>query len=108
MQHDMVIPPTAAASSGRTPAKGTALELATERIRVNAVCPGFIETPMVMDRGVHAGSDAAAYEQLAALHPMHRLGKSEEIASAVLWLCSDVASFVTGQHVVIDGGYVAR
>jgi NAD(P)-dependent dehydrogenase (short-subunit alcohol dehydrogenase family) len=88
--------------------KVAALELATERIRVNAVCPGFIETPMVMDRSMRAGSDAAAYEQIAALHPMHRLGKSEEIASAVLWLCSDGASFVTGEHLMVDGGYVAR
>ena len=88
--------------------KVAALELATERIRVNAVCPGFIETPMVMERGVRAGSDAAAYEQIAAMHPMHRLGKSEEIASAVLWLCSDGASFVTGEHLLVDGGYVAR
>lgn len=88
--------------------KATALELATEKIRVNAVCPGFIETPMVMQRGVRAGSDAAAYEQIAALHPMHRLGKSEEIASAVLFLCSDGASFITGEHLLVDGGYVAR
>ena len=88
--------------------KVAALELATERIRVNAVCPGFIETPMVMDRSVRAGSDAAAYEQVAALHPMHRLGKSEEIASAVLWLCSDGASFVTGEQLLVDGGYVVR
>jgi NAD(P)-dependent dehydrogenase (short-subunit alcohol dehydrogenase family) len=88
--------------------KVTALELATGRIRVNAVCPGFIETPMVMARGVRAGSDAAAYERIAALHPMHRLGKPEEIASAVLWLCSDGASFVTGEHLLVDGGYVAR
>ena len=88
--------------------KATALEVATEKIRVNAVCPGFIETPMVMERGVHAGSDAAVHEQIAALHPMHRLGKSEEIASAVLWLCSDSASFVTGHALVVDGGFVAR
>jgi NAD(P)-dependent dehydrogenase (short-subunit alcohol dehydrogenase family) len=88
--------------------KVAALELATEGIRVNAVCPGFIETPMVMERGVRAGSDAAAYERIAAMHPMHRLGKPEEIAAAVLWLCSDVASFVTGEHLLVDGGYVAR
>lgn len=88
--------------------KTVALELATERIRVNAVCPAFIETPMVMERGVHAGSDAATYRQVAAAHPMNRLGKSEEIASAVLWLCSDGASFVTGEHLMVDGGYVAR
>ena len=88
--------------------KVAALELATEKIRVNAVCPAFIETPMVMQRSVHAGSDAAAYEQIAALHPMHRLGRCEEIAAAVLWLCSEGASFVTGEHLLVDGGYVAR
>ena len=88
--------------------KATALELAQEKIRVNAVCPAFIETPMVMERGVKAGSDAAAYVKIAALHPMHRLGKADEIASAVLWLCSDGASFVTGEHLLVDGGYVVR
>ena len=88
--------------------KVAALELAQEKIRVNAVCPAFIETPMVMERGVKAGSDAAAYEKIAALHPMHRLGKPDEIASAVLWLCSDGASFVTGEHLLVDGGYVVR
>lgn len=88
--------------------KAAALELATEGVRVNAVCPGFIETPMVMERGVHANTDAAAYERIAAMHPMHRLGTAEEIASAVLWLCSDGASFVTGQSLLVDGGYVAR
>jgi NAD(P)-dependent dehydrogenase (short-subunit alcohol dehydrogenase family) len=88
--------------------KVTALEVAAEGIRVNAVCPGFIETPMVMERGVHLGSDRAACEQVAALHPMGRLGKAEEIAAAVLWLCSDGASFVTGEHLVVGGGYVTR
>jgi NAD(P)-dependent dehydrogenase (short-subunit alcohol dehydrogenase family) len=88
--------------------KAAAQELATEGIRVNAVCPGFIETPMVMERGVRLGADRAAYERAAALHPMNRLGKPEEIASAVLWLCSDGASFVTGEHLVVDGGYVSR
>ena len=88
--------------------KTAALELAAEGIRVNAVCPGFIETPMVMERGVRLGSDRAAYTQTAALHPMNRLGRSEEIASAVLWLCSEGASFVTGTHLLVDGGYVSR
>lgn len=88
--------------------KCTAQEVATENIRVNAVCPGFIETPMVMERGVHASSDRATYDQLAALHPMRRLGKAEEIATAILWLCSDGASFVTGTHLVVDGGYLSR
>lgn len=88
--------------------KASAQEVATRGIRINAVCPGFIETPMVMERGVHAMGDRETYEKIAALHPMNRLGKSEEIAAAVLWLCSDGASFVTGEHLVVDGGYVAR
>ncbi|MHB1223415.1 MAG: glucose 1-dehydrogenase [Gemmatimonadaceae bacterium] len=87
--------------------KVTAQEYATRGIRVNAVCPGFIETPMVMDRGVHAGAERAAYERIAALHPMNRLGTADEIADAVLWLCAG-ASFVTGESIVIDGGYLTR
>ncbi len=88
--------------------KVAAQEYATRGIRINAVCPGFVETPMVMERGVHAGADAAAYGQLAALHPMNRLGKPDEIAGAVLWLCSESASFTTGHPLVVDGGYVTR
>src|SRR5690606_31622905 len=76
--------------------KVAALDGAPLGIRVNAVCPGFIETPMVMERGVHAGTDPEVYEQLKAAHPIGRLGQPEEIAEAVVWLCSDAASFVTG------------
>ncbi len=86
----------------------TALEYATQGIRVNAVCPGFIETPMVMQRGVAAGSHPEAYQQIAALHPIKRLGKPEEIAAAAVWLCSDAASFVTGAFLPVDGGYTAQ
>lgn len=85
--------------------KSAALEYATRGIRVNAVCPGFIETPMVMERGVAAGKDAAMYERLAKLHPMNRLGKADEIADAVIWLCSRESTFVTGQAITVDGGY---
>jgi NAD(P)-dependent dehydrogenase (short-subunit alcohol dehydrogenase family) len=85
-----------------------ALEYANQGIRVNAICPAFIETPMVMDRGVGAGTHPEVYQQLVALHPMGRLGKPEEIAAAALWLCSDAASFVTGHAMLVDGGYTAQ
>jgi NAD(P)-dependent dehydrogenase (short-subunit alcohol dehydrogenase family) len=59
---------------------------------------------MVMERGVAAASPSETYQQMAALHPMQRMGKPEEIAAAVLWLCSDTASFVTGYALLVDGG----
>jgi len=83
--------------------KTAALENAKAGIRVNAVCPGFVETPM-SDRTL---SSPAVHEQILRLHPVGRLGKSLEIAEAVVWLCSDRASFVTGQSLVLDGGFLA-
>lgn len=88
--------------------KVAALENAPLGIRVNAVNPGFIETPLVMERGVKAGESREAYDQLVALHPIGRLGRSEEVAAAVVWLSSDAASFVTGISLPVDGGYTAR
>jgi NAD(P)-dependent dehydrogenase (short-subunit alcohol dehydrogenase family) len=85
--------------------KAAALEFAQKGIRVNAVCPGFIRTPMIeesLDKGI------VSEEQLFALEPMHRIGEPEEIAEAVLWLCSDASSFVTGLPMPVDGGYVAQ
>ena len=88
--------------------KSAAIENAKDGIRVNAVSPGYIETPLVMERGVQAGKDEAVLEELISLHPMGRLGQPEEIAEAVVWLASDAASFVTGHALAVDGGYVAR
>lgn len=85
-----------------------ALEYAARGIRVNAICPGFIETPMVMERSLAAGKHPEIYQQLAMLHPLGRLGTPDEIAAAALWLCSDAASFVTGHAMLVDGGYTAR
>jgi len=85
--------------------KTTALEYATKGIRVNAVCPGFIETPMLQRAGL---LDPAVRAGIEALHPMKRLGTAEEIADAVLFLCSKRASFVTGTSLLVDGGYVAQ
>jgi NAD(P)-dependent dehydrogenase (short-subunit alcohol dehydrogenase family) len=82
-----------------------ALELAKSNVRVNAVCPGVIETPMI-DRFTHG--EAQIQKQLVAGEPVGRIGKPEEIAQAVLWLCSDASSFVTGQAIAVDGGWVAQ
>jgi NAD(P)-dependent dehydrogenase (short-subunit alcohol dehydrogenase family) len=90
--------------------KSAALEYAKSGIRINAVSPAVIETDMV-DRFVGklgAGKEGEMRQQLAAMHPIGRTGKPEEIASAVLYLCSDGASFVTGQTLALDGGFTAQ
>jgi NAD(P)-dependent dehydrogenase (short-subunit alcohol dehydrogenase family) len=81
-----------------------AIEYAARGIRVNAVCPGWTETPMVMDEGPAPASDPEVYAAIASLAPMRRLGRPNEIGRAVAWLCSDAASFVTGHPLVVDGG----
>ena len=81
--------------------KSAALEYAQDNIRVNCVNPGYIKTPMTDP------SMAERYDQLMTKVPMHRLGTPEEIAEAVVWMCSDRASFMTGASHVIDGGYYA-
>jgi len=82
-----------------------ALEYAPRGIRINAVCPGTIDTPMVSDMMAKGELDRAEAE---ANQPINRLGTAEEIAQAVLWLCSPGASFVIGVALPVDGGYVAR
>jgi NAD(P)-dependent dehydrogenase (short-subunit alcohol dehydrogenase family) len=81
--------------------KAAALDYAHSNIRVNAVCPGIIETPM-MDR--FSGGTPEGRERVVAQEPVGRMGKAEEIAAAVVWLCSDSAAFVIGHALVIDGG----
>ena len=83
-----------------------ALEYANQGIRINAVCPGFIETPMLENSEV--GTNPHIRQAIASLHPIGRMGKPEEIAAMVLWLCSDAASFVTGAAMLVDGGYTAQ
>ncbi|MEU4580409.1 SDR family oxidoreductase [Nonomuraea sp. NPDC023979] len=82
-----------------------ALEYAPRGVRINAVCPGTIDTPMVTDMIAKGELDQAEAE---ANQPINRLGTAEEIAQAVLWLCSPGASFVVGVALPVDGGYVAR
>ena len=84
--------------------KAAALDYAKSNIRVNAVCPGIINTPM-MDR--FSGGTAEGRERVIAQEPVGRMGKPEEIAAAVVWLCSDPAAFVIGHAMVIDGGQTA-
>lgn len=81
-----------------------ALEYAKLGVRVNAVCPGVIRTPMI--EGL-IRSNAEAEARFAAACPFGRMGTPEEVAAAVLWLCSDAASFVTGHALVVDGGRLA-
>ena len=85
--------------------KSAALEYASMGVRINAVCPGTIDTPMVAD--MLAKEPDAMKDTLRDL-PIGRLGRPEEIAAAVLWLCSSGASFVVGHALVVDGGYTAR
>lgn len=87
--------------------KVAAMEYGPQGIRVNAVGPGFIETPMVMERGVEAAKHPEVRKQIEELHPIGRMGKSEEIAEAILFLASDAASFVAGHALVADGAYTA-
>ena len=83
--------------------KSAALENAKSGIRINAVCPGFTETPMA-DRIFRVPQ---IQKHVLSCHPIGRLGRPVEIAEAVVWMCSDRASFMTGQSLVLDGGYLA-
>jgi NAD(P)-dependent dehydrogenase (short-subunit alcohol dehydrogenase family) len=85
--------------------KTAALEYAKSGVRVNAVCPGVIRTPM-LERGLAGRPELES--QIMAAEPVGRFGNPEEIAEAVVWLCSDAASFVTGHTMAVDGGYIAQ
>lgn len=86
--------------------KAVALDLGPLGIRVNALCPAFIETPMLDRAGMTA--DPVLRTAMEQLHALHRYGRPAEMADIVLWLCSDAASFVTGHALLGDGGFCAR
>jgi NAD(P)-dependent dehydrogenase (short-subunit alcohol dehydrogenase family) len=83
-----------------------ALEYAAQGIRINAVCPGLIRTPM--GDQMKAAGQADALDAMLKDVPLGRLGRPEEIANAVLWLCSDAATLMVGHALVVDGGYTIR
>lgn len=85
--------------------KSAALEYAARGIRINAVCPGVINTPMVARM---VAEDPARMDELIAAEPIGRLGRPDEIANAVLWLCSPLSSYVVGHALAVDGGYTAQ
>jgi NAD(P)-dependent dehydrogenase (short-subunit alcohol dehydrogenase family) len=85
--------------------KSAALEYAKQGIRVNAICPGVIHTEMI-DRVT--GRNPEMEKQFVNLEPLGRMGTPEEIAAGALWLCSPLASFVTGHALTVDGGLVAQ
>ncbi len=85
--------------------KSVAVEYAPKGVRVNAVCPGVIDTPMVADM---LASQASAMAEIMKEQPIGRLGRADEIAAAVLWLCSPGASLVVGVALPVDGGFTAH
>jgi NAD(P)-dependent dehydrogenase (short-subunit alcohol dehydrogenase family) len=85
--------------------KAAALEYSAQGVRVNAVCPGVVRTPLFEEAAAH---DPDLLPAVTSMHPIGRLGQPEEIAAAVVWLCSDASSFVTGHPLAVDGGSVAQ
>jgi NAD(P)-dependent dehydrogenase (short-subunit alcohol dehydrogenase family) len=87
--------------------RAMALDHARDGIRINAICPGRVETPWVAQRLKESPDPKAAYEEMSRTQPMGRMGKPEEIAAAALYLASDEAAFVTGAMLTPDGGWSA-
>ena len=85
--------------------RSRALEVARHALRVNAICPATVRTPMYERI---SGGGRAVEAQQAAAHPIGRIGEPEEVAAAVIWLCSDAASFTTGHALAVDGGDLAQ
>lgn len=105
-----------AAQGAYGPSKGAVVQLtrqmaidyAADGIRVNAVCPGSVETPLLQKAAADSGDAAAFLKNIGDAHPLGRIASSEEIAQFFLFLASDNARFITGSIMMIDGGYTAR
>jgi NAD(P)-dependent dehydrogenase (short-subunit alcohol dehydrogenase family) len=87
--------------------KAAAVEYAKDGIRINAVCPGTIRTQLA-EQTMFKNKDHVSDIRQAALHPIGRIGTEEEVAAAIVWLCSDAASFVVGHAMAVDGGFLSR
>ena len=87
--------------------KAMAVDHAAQNIRVNCICPGDVDTPMLRDEARQLGEAEDRFLKESAQRPMQRLGRPEEIAQAALYLASDASSFVTGTALVVDGGGLA-
>jgi NAD(P)-dependent dehydrogenase (short-subunit alcohol dehydrogenase family) len=85
--------------------KAAAFDYAAQNLRINVVCPGYIDTPMM---GRFTGGTPEGRAKVIAEEPVGRMGKPEEIAAAVIWLCSDAAAFMIGHAMVIDGGQTVQ
>lgn len=88
--------------------RATAADYGSENIRVNAILPGTIETPMILERALQMPAFAASAEGNRARHLLKRWGKPEEVGSVVAWLLSEEASFITGASIPVDGGWLAN
>jgi len=87
--------------------RAMAIDFGKHNIRVNAVCPGDIDTPMLRSECAQLGEDETKFMEEAAARPLHRVGTPEDVANAVLFLASGLSAWVTGTHVVVDGGGIA-
>ena len=85
--------------------RATALDYASANIRVNAVCPGYVDTPMMAR---FTGGTAEGRARVVSEEPIGRMAQPEEIANAVLWLCSDASSFTVGHALIVDGGQTVQ
>ncbi len=88
--------------------KATALDFAAKGVRVNAMCPGFVETPLALEVVRLEPNPEAVLEAKRRMHPIPRAGKLEEMGELAVYLASDLSAFMTGQAIAIDGGYTTR